>query len=90
MSLFSKLFGGGGSQPKAESETYKGFTITPTPISEGSRYRLSAMIEKQSDGETKTHTLIRADMFDDLKSANDVSLNKARQMVDEQGDRLFS
>ena len=90
MSLFSKLFGGGGSQPKAESETYKGFTITPTPIAEGSRYRLSAKIEMHKDGETKTHTLIRADMLDDFKAANDASLNKARQVVDEQGERLFS
>lgn len=85
MSLFSKLFGGGKSAPAPEPETYKDFAITPTPIPEGGRYRLSARIEK--DG--RSHTLIRADVLDDLETANTAAVNKARQMIDEQGDRLF-
>ena len=63
MSILSKLFGGGGSPaPKAEPELYEGFSITPTPIKEGPRYRISAQIEK--DG--RSHTLIRADTLEDL------------------------
>lgn len=91
MSLFSKLFGGGGSAsaPQAQSETYEGFTITPEPAREGSRYRLGARIEKEIGGEAKTHHLIRADVLDDLDSATSASLNKARQVIDEQGERLF-
>lgn len=84
MSLFSKLFGG-GSQPEPERETYEGFTITPTPAREGSRFRIGATIEK--DG--KTHHLIRADMLETLEDANAASLRKAKQMIDEQGQRLF-
>lgn len=86
MSIFKKLFGGGSttaSEPK--SETHNGFTITPTPIREGSRFRISALIEK--DG--KTHTLIRADVLEDLNAASEASVNKAKQMINEQGDRLF-
>ena len=85
MSLLSKLFGGGKSAPEAEPETYNGFTITPTPIAEGGRFRISARIEK--DG--KSHTLIRADVLEDLAAASEASLGKAKQMIDEQGDRLF-
>ena len=86
MSIFKKLFGGGGSSaPETKSETYKDFTITPTPIREGSRFRISALIEK--DG--RTHTLIRADVLEDLTAANEASVNKAKQMIDEQGERLF-
>ena len=84
MSLFSRLFGG-AKDPLPEPETYEGFTITPTPIKEGQRFRLSARIEK--DG--RTHTLIRADVVEDIDTANTISTAKARQMIDEQGDRLF-
>ena len=92
MSLFSKLFGGGGSgssAPEAQSEDYNGFTITPTPIREGSEYRVSARIEKQVGEEMKTHTLIRADTMSDNDAANSASIAKAKQMIDEQGERLF-
>jgi hypothetical protein len=85
MSFLKKLFGGGASAPETRSETYNGFTITPTPIREGSRFRISALIEK--DG--RTHTLIRADVLEDLAAASEASIGKAKQMIDEQGERLF-
>ncbi|MEM7719366.1 MAG: HlyU family transcriptional regulator [Pseudomonadota bacterium] len=88
MSLFSKLFGGGGggAAPEAESTTYEGFKITPNPAREGSRFRIGALIEK---GEN-SHQLIRADMLESLDEANDASVRKAKQMIDEQGERLFT
>ena len=93
MSLFSKLFGGGGGSeraaPKAQSVEYEGFTITPAPVSEGGRYRIGARIEKEVGGEMKSHQLIRADVLESLDAANEASLGKARQMIDEQGERLF-
>lgn len=86
MSLFSKLFGGsGGAAPEPECETYEGFTITPNPAREGSRFRIGATIEK--DGQS--HTLIRADLLETLEDANEASVRKAKQMIDEQGARLF-
>lgn len=85
MSLFSKLFGGGGSAPEPERETYEGFVITPNPAREGSRFRIGALIEK--DGQS--HQLIRADVLETLEEANDASIRKAKQMIDEQGARLF-
>ncbi len=91
MSLLSKLFGGGGTTPapQAQSESYEGFTITPEPVREGSRYRLGARIEKEVGGEMKAHHLIRADVLDDFESARLASVNKARQVIEEQGERLF-
>ncbi len=85
MSLFSKLFGTKGSAPEPEPEDYKGFSITPTPHRDGSRFRIGAVIEK--DG--KTHSLIRADVLDDKGAADAASIRKAKQVIDEQGDRLF-
>jgi hypothetical protein len=90
MSLLSRLFGGGGA-PKSRhtSETYKGFTITPDPARDGPRFRIRAQIVKEIGGETKSHTLIRADTLDDEEAAATASLGKARHLIDEQGDRLF-
>jgi len=91
MSLLSRLLGGGrvSSEPRAEPEAYNGFAITPTPIREGSQYRLSALIEKEVDGETKAHILIRADMLESPEAAASAATSKAKQVIDEQGDRLF-
>jgi hypothetical protein len=52
---------------------------------DGGQYRVAARIEK--DG--RTHDLIRADTMASLDDAVALSLTKARQMIDEQGDRLF-
>jgi hypothetical protein len=90
MSLLSRLFGGGSTpQAGAEPLDHNGYTITPAPIREGNSYRISARIEKEIGGETKTHTLIRADTIDNLDTAVTASTAKAKMLIDEQGDRLF-
>jgi hypothetical protein len=89
MSLLSRLFGGGAPKPPPEPEDHKGFAITPCPIREGSRFRISARIEKTVGGTPRSHTLIRADVYESEGDAIAASAAKARQMIDEQGDRLF-
>ncbi|MDF0598672.1 HlyU family transcriptional regulator [Psychromarinibacter halotolerans] len=89
MSLLSRLFGGGGGNApaaQAQPEDHNGFAIYPEPIPEGPRWRVAARIEK--DG--KVHKLVRADTIEDEQTARDVSAAKARQMIDEQGDRIFT
>lgn len=88
MSLLKRLFGGSDS-PEPEPELYNGFAITPTPIAEGNVYRISAKIEKEIEGEIKTHTLIRADTIGGLEAATEASLDKARQVIDSLGDGVF-
>ncbi|MEN8892601.1 HlyU family transcriptional regulator [Planktotalea arctica] len=92
MSLFSRLF---GSKHKSESPVktttveYQGFRITPQPMKEAQGYRLCAVIEKEVGGAAKSHTLIRADTITSLDECNAASIAKARQMIDQQGERLF-
>ena len=87
MPFWSRLFGSKPDAPTAaKGEEYKGFHITPAPISEGGTYRVSARIDK--DG--RSHTLIRADTTTSLDEATAISLAKARQMIDEQGDRFLA
>ncbi len=91
MPIWSRLFGSSApSDPApAQGEEYKGFRIAPAPIAEGGQFRVSARIEKAIDGTTRSHTLIRADTSSSRDEAAAISLGKAKQMIDEQGDRLF-
>lgn len=96
MSFLKKLFGIGGGEGDAaaeagggEAQDYKGYAIRATPFKAEGQYQTCAVITKDVDGATKEHRLIRADRFADLDAAVDVSFRKARQIIDEQGDRLF-
>ncbi|WP_299403659.1 HlyU family transcriptional regulator [uncultured Roseobacter sp.] len=88
MSILSKLFGKGGSAAataKKDVEVYEGFRIMPDPEAEGGNYRIAATITK--DGQS--YRLLRADTFSDRDEAIRISLRKAKQVIDEQGERLF-
>ncbi|EBA12930.1 HlyU family transcriptional regulator [Roseobacter sp. CCS2] len=85
MALFSKLFGGGKTPEPPAAETYKDFDITPEPQKESGGWRLAAKIER--DGQE--HLLIRSDVLQTKEQADDASIAKAKQMIDEQGTRLF-
>ncbi|MBP0484068.1 HlyU family transcriptional regulator [Sagittula salina] len=89
MSFWKRLFGGGTEKPAAEPIEYEGFLITPQPIAEDGGYRISAVIEGEVGGETKTHTLIRADVLRDPDDAAEASVAKAKQMIDQTGAGLF-
>jgi hypothetical protein len=97
MSFWSKLFGGGGGDSKAAgaggalgpSEEYKGFTITPLTMMAGSEYQLSGRIEKEIDGDMKRYEFVRADRFSSRDDCASMAINKGRQIIDEQGERMF-
>lgn len=94
MSFLKKLFGGGGGSSSGaakpvEEADYKGFQIATTPMDEGGQFRVCALISKDINGETKTHKLIRADMCSTSEEASTIAMRKAKQMIDEQGERIF-
>lgn len=87
MSLFSKLFSRRETPETApQSEDFQGFTISPSPERIGGNWRIGATIEKEG----KTHHLIRADQLSDREDCNRASVAKAKQLIQEQGDRIFS
>lgn len=96
MSFWKKLFGSGGSEGNvgtgvdAAEESYKGYTIRASLLPAGREYQLSGTIEKAFDGVTKRHDFIRADKFGSKDDASSATLNKGKQLIDEQGDKLFS
>ncbi|NIA68366.1 hypothetical protein HBA54_07155 [Pelagibius litoralis] len=92
MGFFSKLFGGGGGDstaPSAESVEYNGFQIQPAPQQKGSQWLTAGVIRKEIDGEMKEHSFLRADTHPSQDAAADFALVKGRQIIDEQGERLF-
>ena len=90
MSLLSRLFGrgdGGAAPAKAAvpPEEHKGFLIYVAPQKEGAVWRVAARIEK--DG--RSHQMIRADTIPVEDEARAVTLAKARQTIDQLGERIF-
>jgi hypothetical protein len=90
MSLLSRLFGGASApEPQPEPELYKDFRIFVEPEKAPGGFRLGARIEKEIDGALRSHRLIRADTFDSAETAHEMTLAKARLLIDQQGDTLF-
>jgi hypothetical protein len=93
MSFFKKLFGGGSAKPEepviGPTLEYAGFLIRATPYREGTQFQLCGIIEKEIGGELKQHRYVRADKFPSAEDAGSFTLAKGRQIIDEQGDRLF-
>jgi len=88
MSLLSRLFGS-GPKPGPDPEVYKDFRIFPEPQSGTGGFKIAARIEKEVAGETKAHHLLRADTVQTEEEAREFSIRKAKQLIDEQGERLF-
>jgi hypothetical protein len=95
MSFYKKLFGGGGSDTPAAprvlgEQEHKGFIVRAIEMKIGGEYQLSGEILKTIGDEMKSHRFIRADRLSSEEQATSVSLTKGVQIIDEQGDRLFS
>lgn len=90
MSFLKKLFGGGGgSAPSAPAEAHNGFTIFAEPVKDAGAWRLAARIEKEIGGEIKMHQMMRADTLQSHEDAVKASLNKAKMLIDQQGESIF-
>jgi len=92
MSFWKKLFGGGGSSAPtgpASSAEHKGFTIEARPYQESGQFQVAGVIAKGEGEARKEHKFIRADRFPTIEEAADFALMKGRQIIDQQGDRLF-
>ena len=91
MSFLKKLFGGGTAKTSVPGKTveHKGFLIEATPYREGGQFQTAGRISKESGGTIRTHEFVRADRFTTAEEAADHALNKGRQIVDEQGERMF-
>ena len=97
--MFEKLkaalsrFGGGGegaasarSLPPTE---YKGYRIKPAPYRSGGQFQTAGTIEKDFPDGMKEHRFIRAETHPSEEDAASFAVVKAKQIIDQQGDRIF-
>lgn len=73
-----------------EWEEYKGFRVAASPVPENGQYRISGQIEKGEGESIQSHTFYRADLIPSEDEAKHFSLMKAKLMVDQLGDRIFT
>ena len=91
-SLWDSLMGKGDAGAEAvaaEPVEYKGYRIRPSPYQAGSQYQTSGIIEKDFPSGTREHRFVRAESHPSKEDAVAFSLIKARQIIDQQGDRMF-
>lgn len=92
MSFLSALFGrrsGAKAGRAAEPVEYKGFIIRAAPYKNNGHYQTAGTIEREIGGVRKEHRFIRADSYAAYEDAVTFTINKARQIVDLQGDKVF-
>ncbi|OLQ84877.1 transcriptional regulator [Vibrio ponticus] len=92
MGFFSRLFG--SSKPDTKKVTvepveYNGFLIYQEAIEEGGQYRIAGRIEKEIDGEIKSHRFIRSDVLSSRADADDFMLKKAQMFIDQMNGKIF-
>lgn len=95
MSFLKSLFGGKKDEAPAGDkvlgqEEYKGFVIKALEMTAGGEYQLCGLIEKEIGGETRSYRFVRADRIADRAQLVQLSIAKGRQIVDEQGEKVFS
>lgn len=92
MSFFGALFGRGKTAPAtklSDPVEYKGFIIQAAPYKNNGHYQTAGVIARDIGGVRKEHRFIRADSYAAYDDAVTFTLNKARQIVDLQGERIF-
>ena len=93
MSFWKSLFGGGSAaarqRPAIRSNTTASSSVS-APFKEGANYQTAGTIEKEIDGVRKEHRFIRADSHPGYDDAVSFTIAKARQMIDQMGERLFN
>jgi hypothetical protein len=91
------LFGGGkggagrgGDEPaRGEPVAYKDYQIVPAPMRQGGQFLTSGFIAKDFPDGRKEHRFVRADTHGSAEDAAAFAVQKGRQIIDEQGDRIF-
>lgn len=84
-----RALGGRASDEPAEiadREQYQGFELQARPIREGGYWRVAGRICRTSDPDGPYHDFIRVDTMASHDEVVQLSLTKARQIVDERGE----
>jgi hypothetical protein len=84
-----RVSGAADEPPRLETVDYNGFRIRPAPYKAAGGWQTAGVIEKDFADGAKEHSFVRAETHPSLETAVEFSLAKARQIVDQSGDRVF-
>ena len=88
-----RLAGGGDGGAPAEASMpeveYNGYRIRPAPYLNNGQYQTAGVIQKDSPEGVKEHKFIRAETHPSKEDAGAFAVTKAKQIIDQQGDRMF-
>jgi hypothetical protein len=94
--MFSKLkaafgrLGAPAEAPQVPPVEYKGYRIHPAPYrNNNGAYQTAGTVEKDTPDGVRRHEFVRADTYDNRDDAIAFTISKAKQMIDQLGDRLF-
>jgi hypothetical protein len=77
--------------PPIPAVEYKGYRIHPAPyLNSSSSYQTAGAIEKDTPDGVRRHEFVRADTYDSRDAAVAFTISKAKQLIDQLGDRMFS
>jgi hypothetical protein len=90
--VWSRLVSAGPQSdgPSAPAVEYKGYRIKPAPFRSNNQYQTAGSIEKDGPDGVIEHKFIRADAYPSREDAIAFTISKAKQIIDLQGDRIFS
>ena len=76
--------------PPVPAVEYKGYRIQPAPYrNDNGVYQTAGPIEKDTPDGVKRHEFVRADTYDNRDDAISFTISKAKQVIDQLGDRMF-
>jgi hypothetical protein len=90
-----RLTGGGDTDdaapaPSGPAVAYEGYEIHPAPRRQGSQWLTAGLISKDFPDGVKEHHFIRAETHPSQDDASAFAVVKAKQIIDERGDKLFT
>ncbi len=91
-----RLIGGGGGDddaaPAAQGPAieYNGYTIQPAPRRERGSWLTAGVISKDTPEGPKSQHFVRAETHAGAEQAAEFAIVKAKQIIDERGDQLFT
>ncbi|MFC6671752.1 HlyU family transcriptional regulator [Marinobacterium aestuariivivens] len=80
---------GPGGRRSGEAIDYKGYQIFLKARPVDGLYGVGGLIRREIDGEVREHLFIRADQLPSREQCDEVTLQKARQTIDQLGDEIF-
>src|SRR4029453_5915232 len=81
---------GEAAEPNTPAIEYQGYRIRPTPFRMEGQYKTAGIIEKNFPTGLKKHRFVRAHTHHNRDDAVAFAITKAKQIIDLQGDRMFT